>query len=169
MHKNARRSAWCAAFLLAAITAAVAQVELPPHGDRSVHDLAGVVSAPHIQTMERLHKELFDKTGVALIVVTVARLEGEPIEDFAVRVGEEWAPGVRGEDRGIVIALAMEERRVFVATGYGVEGYLPDGRVARLVDQFAIPSLRQNDFSTGTLPTQCSARCRVRRGVRRHH
>ncbi len=106
--------------------------------------------------MERLHKELFDKTGVAIVVVTVPRLEGEPIADFAVRVGQDWGVGRRDEDRGIVLALATEDRKIFIATGYGVEGYLPDGRVGRILDQYAIPSLRQSDWSTGMLQTSAA-------------
>ena len=145
-----------AILLTCGLRSAMTQVVLPPHGDRSVHDLAGVIRQDHIQTMERLHKELFEKTGVAITIVTVPTLEGELIEDFAVRVGEEWGAGRRGEDRGIVFAVAVQERRIFIATGYGVEGYLPDGRVGRIVDQYAIPYLRQNDYSTGILQTSAA-------------
>jgi uncharacterized protein len=135
---------------------AMTQVVLPPQGDRSVHDLAGVIRQDHIQTMERFHTELFQKTGVAIVVITVPSLEGELIEDFAVRVGEEWGAGREGEDRGIVLAVAVQERRIFIATGYGVEGYLPDGRVGRILSQYAIPYLRQNDYSTGILETSAA-------------
>jgi uncharacterized protein len=141
------------ALLLGFLGVARAQVELPAPADRSVHDFAGVLSSEAVSTMERFHKELFDKTGVAVVVITVPRLEDEPIEDFAVRVGQEWGVGKKGEDRGIVVALAIEDRRVFIATGYGVEGYLPDGRVGRILDQYAIPSLRRNDWSTAMLQT----------------
>ena len=136
------------AFLIPLISfseTASAQVELSTPRDRSVHDFAGVISPQAVQTMERLHKGLFDQTGVAIVVVTVPRLEGEPIADFAVRVGQDWGVGRSGEDRGIVVALATEDRKVFIGTGYGVEGYLPDGRVGRILEQFAIPSLRAND------------------------
>lgn len=126
----------------------IAQVDLPPHGNRSVHDLAGVLDPEDAAAMERLHTELFQETDVAIVVVTVPSLEGEPIETFAVRIGTEWGVGKADEDRGIVVVLSDEDRRVFVATGYGVEGYLPDGRVGAMIDR-ALPAFRQNDFSTG--------------------
>ena len=127
-----------------------AQIELPSRAGRSVHDLAAVLSAVAVETMERFHRDLFDQTGVAVVVITVPGLEGEPIADFAVRVGTEWGAGRQGEDRGIVVALAMAERDIFVATGYGVEGYLPDGRVGAILDT-ATPALATGDFSTGLL------------------
>jgi uncharacterized protein len=137
-----------AAIDLAAIDPVGARVALPPSGGRSVHDLAGVISPDAVSLMEHRHQELFEKTGVAIAIVTVPELDGEPIEDFAVRAGSEWGAGRKGEDRGIVVALAIAERRVFIATGYGVEGFLPDGRIGGILDAEVIPPLKRNDFST---------------------
>jgi uncharacterized protein len=134
---------------LAAALPAGALVRLPPPGDRSVHDFAGVLSPDAVSLLEARHRELYQKTGVALVIVTVKNLEGEPIDDFAVRVGKEWGAGKKGQDRGIVVAFSSGDRRIFIATGYGVEGFLPDGRVGGILDQDVIPSLRSNDFSTG--------------------
>jgi uncharacterized protein len=125
-----------------------AQFKLPPPGDRSVHDFGNVVNTEALRTLERWHRELFEKTGVAIVVVTVPSLEGEPIDQFGVRVGTEWGVGKRGEDRGIVVSLAVEERGINISTGYGVEGFLPDGRVGAILDA-AVPALSQSDFSTG--------------------
>ena len=80
---------------------------------------------------------------------TIPRLDGEPIEDFAVRVGKQWGVGRKGEDRGVVVALAIQERRVFIATGYGVEGFLPDGKVGGILDSEVLPSLRRDAWSEG--------------------
>ena len=136
--------------LLAACAGTVsAQVELPQRGDRSVYDLAGVISPEHEQAMEQQHLGLLRAGGVAITVIAIPTLEGESIGDFAVRAGQQWGVGRKGEDRGIVVAFALEERKIFIATGYGVEGYLPDGRVGRILDQYVIPHLRRNDFSTG--------------------
>jgi uncharacterized protein len=146
---------WAAALLaaggIAAAAPAAARVELPPPGDQSVHDLAAVVRPGDAEAMEGLHRELFGKTGVAIVVLTVPRLDGEPIEELAVRAGSEWGVGRTGEDRGIVVALAIEERRVFIATGYGVEGFLPDGRVGAILDREVRPHLRAGDYSAGLL------------------
>ncbi len=139
--------------LLAPASPAAARVTLPPADATSVHDLARVITPGDLAVMERLHRELFDKTGVAIVVITVPGLEGEPIEDFALRVGTKWGAGRKGEDRGIVVAFSKAERRIHVATGYGVEEFLPDGRVGGILDTYAIPSFRENDFSQGLLRT----------------
>ena len=129
---------------------AAAQAPLPPRADRSVHDVAGVLSNEAVAAMERLHRGLFAQTGVAIVMVTMPSLEGEPAAGFALRIAEAWQPGRAGEDRGVVVVIALEERELFIATGYGVEGFLPDGRVGAIRD-FARPALAQNDFSTGLL------------------
>ena len=119
---------------------------LPPRGDRSIHDLAGALSPETVERLEARHKELFEKTGVAIVVIAVKRLDGETLSDFAVRVGSEWGAGRRGQDRGIVIAITTDEPHIFVATGYGVEGFLPDGRVGSILDSVAVGPLRRGEF-----------------------
>jgi uncharacterized protein len=126
-----------------------AAFRLPPHDARSVYDFASVVKADDAAQMERWHRALYDKTGVAIVVVTVPDLDGESIEDFATRVGTEWGVGKKGQDLGVVVALSLKPRKIFVATGYGVEGFLPDGRVGGILRSEVMPSLRQNDFSGG--------------------
>jgi uncharacterized protein len=108
-----------------------------------------VIDDPLEDSMERLNAELLQKTGVALVVVTVPALVEETIDAFAVRVGERWGVGRRGDGMGIVIAVAKQNRWVFIATGYGVEQYLPEGRVGQLVDEYARPSFRSENFGHG--------------------
>jgi len=79
-----------AVLFLATTARGEARVELPPHDDRSVYDLAGVVTQEDQRTMERSHRDLREKTGVAIAVVTFPRLEGEALEDLLARAGPEW-------------------------------------------------------------------------------
>ena len=139
------------ALLVGAAAPAFALTPLPPRDTRSVYDEAHVIRAEDVRQMESWHRALFDSTGVAIVVVTVPRLEDETIEEFANRVGTEWGVGKKGDDRGIVIALSLDPRKVRVETGYGVEGYLPDGKVGAIMDSEVIPHLRKDDFSRGLL------------------
>ncbi len=117
--------------------------------------------------MERRHAELRRKAGAAIVVITVARLEDETLADFAVRVGHEWGVGKKGEDRGIVIAITTDEPHIFVATGYGVEGFLPDGRVGAILDRYAVAPLRAREFATALVQTSGAllAACAAEYGV----
>ncbi len=145
--KTLTRTISMAAALLAATATAQARVDLPPHEDRSVYDLADVITTEHEQSMERSHRELLGKTGVAIAVVTLPRLEGEALEEVLGRAGPGWGLGQEPGDRGIVVALAMEEHRVLIATGHGVEDFLPDERVRMIIRRYIIPRLQRNEVS----------------------
>lgn len=132
-----------------AMATAHAQTPLPPRQNRAVYDLARVIEPAHASAIEAVNRELWQKARVAIVVLTVPALENETIDELAVRLGHTWGIGGEGQDRGIVIAFAERDRRIFVATGYGTEGYLPDGRVGALMDRHAIPYLRANRFSEG--------------------
>ena len=122
---------------------------LPQRTDQMIYDTAGVIDDGAEQRLERDVHELWRKAGVSIVVVTLPALEGETIDQFAVRVGQTWGVGKRGEDKGLVVAFSRDDRKIFVATGYGTEGYLNDGRVGQILDQTAIPALRANRFSDG--------------------
>lgn len=132
-----------------AIGIARAQTPVPPRADRSVYDVAGVIDPGDESAMEAVNRELWQKAGVAIVVLTVPALQDETIDELAVRVGQTWGIGGQGQDRGLVIAFSRDDRRIFVATGYGTEEYLPDGRVGAMIDERAIAHLRANRFSTG--------------------
>jgi uncharacterized protein len=151
-HPGARRVTTAAAIALLSLTfATAARLKLPPHGDRSVHDLAGVLSPGSVEVLEHRHAELYQKTGVALVLITVKSLEDETLPDFAVRVGSEWGAGKKGQDRGIVVAVTTDEPHIFVATGYGVEGFLTDGRVGAILDQYVVGPLKARQFDAALL------------------
>jgi uncharacterized protein len=116
-----------------------------------VHDLAGVISPDDRRTMERSHRDLRDKTGVAISVVTFPNLEGEALEDVLARAAPEWGLGREAEDRGIVVTLAMQEHGVVIATGHGVEEFLPDARVHTIIERYIVPRLQRNDPSHALL------------------
>lgn len=131
------------------ITAIVGVTALPARTDRMIYDEAGVIDDAEERRLEQATHELWQKAGVAVVVLTVPQLTDETIDELAVRLGQTWGVGKRGEDRGLVVAFARDDRKIFVATGYGTEGYLPDARVGRLIDQHALPALKQNRFSQG--------------------
>jgi uncharacterized protein len=138
--------------LISVATSASAQAATPlpaRQADRSVYDAADVIDPTDEMTLEQRHTELYEKTGVAIVIVTVPQLVDETIDQLAVRVGQSWGVGKQGADRGLVIALSRDDRKIFVATGYGTESYLPDGKVGALIDREAVPALRENQFSRG--------------------
>lgn len=114
-----------------------------------VNDYADVID-------DAAENEIYEK-GVALeqattaqvIVVTVKNISGNVISDFAVELGRDWGVGTKEEDNGVVILLCTDIREIYVATGYGLEGALPDSKTGRLIDVYALESFEANDFSAG--------------------
>jgi len=136
--------------LVLATAPAHALTPLPTRADHSVYDAAGVIDAATEARLEALDTELFAKAGVAMVVVTVPKLDGETIDQLAVRVQHDWGVGAKGKDESVVVAVAIAERKIFIATGYGSEGYLPDGKVGEIRDR-ARPLLAANDYAHGLL------------------
>ncbi len=122
-----------------------------PKSEGAVNDFAHVLPSDHAIQLDRLSKELLEKTGTSLVVVTLPDLGGSDIESYATQLYENWGIGKKGEDKGILILLATHERRVRIETGYGVEGELPDGLVGQILDTYALPWLRKGDYGRGVV------------------
>ena len=144
-----RRIAIAAVVVLTAAQAH-AVTPLPARADHSVYDAAEVIDPATEARLEALDTDLMAKTGVAVVIVTVPKLEAETIDQLAVRVQHDWGVGVRGKDESVVIAVAVADRKIFIATGYGSEGYLPDGKVGEIRDR-ARPLLAAGDYAQGVL------------------
>ena len=120
-----------------------------PRPAGAVNDFAGVIPAGERESMENLAREVLQKTGTAVVVVTVPTVGDRSADDYATRLYESWGIGRRGEDKGVLILLALKERRVRIETGYGVEGILPDGVVGEILRLHVIPHLKQGDYGKG--------------------
>jgi uncharacterized protein len=83
-----------------------------------------------------------------IAVVTVTTLADEPVEQYAVDLYQKWGLGAKSgtnQDRGVLILVAVQDRKRFISTGYGLEGILPDGKVGQIGREM-VPMLRANDF-----------------------
>lgn len=135
-------------FLFFLVSLSAGSDEFPrPQG--AVNDFAGVLSSRHERSMDLLAREVLQKTGVPVVVVTVKSIEDNDSADYANRLYEAWGIGTKGEDKGVLIFLTLKERRIRIETGYGVEGILPDGRVGEILDRYSVPYLKQGDYGKG--------------------
>jgi uncharacterized protein len=81
--------------------------------------------------------------------LTVPSLEDDPIEDFSLRVVEAWQLGAAQRDDGLLLLVAVAERRVRIEVGYGLEGEIPDALTARIIRGQIQPAFRRGDYATG--------------------
>ena len=91
-----------------------------------VNDFARVLDPGTEQQLHALCGEVDEKTGAQIAVVTVRSLGGRPIEDFAVDLFKRWGVGHKKNERGVLILLAVEDRKDRIEVGYGLEPILPD-------------------------------------------
>jgi uncharacterized protein len=143
-----------AAVLFFPVPAAAGETFPKPSG--AVNDFAGVIAAQYKAPMENLAREVLEKTGTAVVVATVETLGGSDENDYANRLYSAWGIGRKGEDKGVLIFLAVKERRVRIETGYGVEGILPDGLTGEILDRYAIPRFREGDYGKGLAETMAA-------------
>lgn len=132
-------------FLLAAPLAAL---DVPFLSGR-VNDLANIIPADARQRIEQKLAAFEQKTGAQVAVLTVPSLEGEPIDDFSLRVAEAWKLGQKGKDNGVLFLIAPQDRRMRIEVGYGLEGDLTDLETNKIMDDVVAPYLRNGDYGGG--------------------
>src|SRR5712692_352289 len=121
-----------AAALLLSLSLVRADVpKLQPRG--FTNDYAGVMSSAGIRRTDALAGELQRKTGVQIAVVIVKSLDDNPIEDYANTLARRWGIGQKKENRGVLLLLAVQDRRDRLEVGYGLEPILPDGKVGGIL------------------------------------
>lgn len=120
----------------------------PPTQSFFVNDFADCINESDEQKMQSMAEELYKKTGAQVVCVTVNSLDGKDVRDYALGLGREWGIGSKNND-GVLLLLSVEERQIDIEVGYGLEGALPDGKTGRILDNYAIPYLKSDDFSTG--------------------
>jgi len=91
------------------------------------------------------------QTGRQLVVATVPSLEGRPIEDYAYRLGRAWGIGQKGKSDGVILLVAPNERKVWIATGYGAGGFLTDAMAGIITRETILPHFKQTppDYGGG--------------------
>jgi len=141
---------WAVLLLLIATTGVRAADKYPQPTGMAVNDFAHVIDAENASKMESLAREILQKTGASVVVATVATMgENEEIGMYINGLYKAWGIGKKGEDRGVLIFLAVKERKIRIETGYGVEGVLPDGLVGEILDKYVVPHLRAGETGKG--------------------
>ena len=116
---------------------------------RYVSNPDNILSTSAVATMDSILHSLKQKTGIQTLVVAVTGIEGGDCFDFAYRLGQEWGVGQKGRDNGLVILLSTDERCVQFATGYGLEGVLPDAICKRIQSRYMVEHLGKGDWDAG--------------------
>ena len=125
-------------------------LDVPPLRGR-VNDYAGVMQQNQIQSLETQLTLLERDTGHQVAVLTIPTLEGEDIEGFSIRLAENWKIGKKGFDDGVILVVAIKDRKLRLEVGYGLEGILPDAIAKRITADYIVPHFRSQDYGEGII------------------
>lgn len=136
--------------LLAAAAAGVKAAEtLPPPPTAYFNDYAGLVSAADAQRLDAKLRQFAGETSTQVVVAVFPSLPSASLEDFTVRVAQAWRVGRKDWDNGAVFFVFVNDRKMRVETGYGLEGALPDQLAGRILDEQVRPRFRAGDWAGG--------------------
>ncbi len=121
---------------------------VPPLTGRVI-DLAGLLDAGRQQTLEEKLRAFEQRKGSQVAVLLVRATKPESIEQFAIRVAEQWKLGRKKVDDGAILIVVRDERALRIEVGYGLEGALNDAVSRRIIDEIIVPRFKSGDFGGG--------------------
>ena len=116
-----------------------------------VIDQANILNAQEKQRLEGQLRSIYQQGLAQAAVVIVPTTNGMPIFDYALQVAEKWELGNKDIDDGLLMVVAVNDRDMYILTGYGLEGVLPDAAVNRIIREDITPLFKQNDYGAGIL------------------
>jgi uncharacterized protein len=132
---------------LAALVAR-ADVAVPALTARVI-DLTGTLSGSAVNRLESELQALEARKGSQIAVLIVPTTQPEDIEQYGIRVADQWKLGRKGADDGAILIVAKDDRRVRIEVGYGLEGALPDATANRILDEIVKPHFKVGDYDGG--------------------
>lgn len=143
-----KRTILISSVLLLTMYGAIAQT-FPSRPNRLVNDYTGTLSAEQVAVLEQKLVAFDDSTSNQIAVVIIKSLEGYDVADYAVRLAEAWGVGRDKKNNGVVLLVALDDRKVTIQTGYGVEGALPDAISRRIIENEITPEFKSGDYYAG--------------------
>lgn len=137
-----------AILILLLLPAAWADVPVPSLTAR-VTDLTSTLDAAQRQALEHRLATFEQRKGVQIAVLLVPTTAPETIEQYSIRVVDEWQLGRKQVDDGLLLLIAKDDRSLRIEVGYGLEGVIPDVVANRIIDDIIVPHFRDGDFAGG--------------------
>lgn len=120
-----------------------------PNPPRLVNDFANILMPSEVSALEQKLEAYSDSTSTQIVIVTVPTVGDYAMVDYAVKLGREWGVGGKKFNNGIVILVSQNDHKVFIATGYGMEGSVPDAICNEIIDNVIIPNFKQQNYYEG--------------------
>ncbi|SRR5579871_88081 len=120
-----------------------------PNPPRLVNDIAHAMTADQVEQLEQKLVAYDDTTSIQIAVVTVQSTGDYAIEDYALKILRDWGVGNKKTNNGLVILAAINDHKVYIATGYGMEGAVPDITAKEIIDNEIVPNFKNQNYYRG--------------------
>lgn len=121
----------------------------PAKSNRLVNDYAGIMSVEEQNALEQKLVAYNDSTSTQLAIVIIESLEGYEVSDYATRLAEAWGVGQKERDNGVMLLVAIADKKITIQTGYGMEGVLPDAICKRIIENEIKPAFKKSNYYEG--------------------
>jgi len=139
-----------AVLLLAALAgAALAALPVPPPPDRRINDYAVVLSGDERARLEDTLRARERESSNQIVVAIFRSLQGESLEDYSIRLAQAWRLGQKGLDNGVIFLVFLDDRKMRLEVGYGLESKLTDALASQILRQVVAPRLREGKVADG--------------------
>lgn len=140
------------------VTVAASNIPDPIPGELYVQDYEGFLSDSTKQQINQLGQQLQNATSAQIVVMIIHSLNGQEVNQFSTDVIRKFGIGDKEKDNGVLLVIETDpakegNRDVYIATGYGLEGALPDGKLGRIVNEYTLPFLEQGSVDDAVLST----------------
>lgn len=135
-------------FVFLALTAQ-AQKAVPELWGQRVHDEAKVLSQATVDNLEVQLKKYEDSTTNQIAILITPSLEGEILEEYSIKVVEKWKLGTKKNDNGVLLLIAVDDHKIRIEVGHGLEGVLTDAQTSRIIRNEIAPNFRRGDYDGG--------------------
>jgi len=128
---------------------AMAQKPVPELWNMRVHDDAHVLRQSTIDQLEKQLAQYEDSTSNQIAILTINSLDGESLEEYSIKVAEKWKLGQKEKDNGVLLLIAVDDHKMRIEVGEGLEGVLTDAISNRIIRNEMAPAFRRGDFDEG--------------------
>lgn len=136
-------------FLLLISSLTNAQKAVPELWGQRVHDDAHVLEQETVDALEKQLASYEDSTSNQIAILTVQSLDGDVLEDYSIRVVEKWKLGQADKDNGVLLLVAVDDHKMRIEVGQGLEGVLTDAITSRIIRNEMAPNFRRDDYDAG--------------------
>ena len=116
-----------------------------------VNDYAGLIDPATERQLDAALTQLEQTDSTQILILTIVSLAGDSLEDFSIRVVEQWQPGQKGLDNGVLLLVAKNDRKIRIEVGYGLEGKLTDLVAGRIIRNVMVPQFKSGRFDQGII------------------